>query len=163
LIGVLLNSNYPGSDIQLKDVQGAARILGQQIHVINASSEEDIHAAFTTFAQLRTGALLVGADPFFAGRSKLLVTLAAQHAIPAIYELREFAMAGGLMSYGSSLPDALRVVGVYVGRILKGEKPGDLPVQQPTKFDLVINLKTANETRRYCVSLGHKTNRFRPA
>jgi putative ABC transport system substrate-binding protein len=143
LIGVLLNPSYPGSDIQLKDVQGAAHTLGQQIHVINASSEEDIHAAFMTFAQLHVGALQVGADPFFAGRHKLLVMLAAQHAIPAIYELREYAMVGGLMSYGSNLPEALRLVGIYVGRILKGEKPGDLPIQQPTKFDFVINLKTA--------------------
>jgi putative tryptophan/tyrosine transport system substrate-binding protein len=143
LIGVLLNPKYPGSDIQLNDVQGAARTLGQQIHVLNASSEDEIRAAFTTFAQMHVGALSVGADPFFAGRHKLLASLAAQYAIPAIYELREYAVGGGLMSYGTSLPDALRLVGVYVGRILKGEKAGDLPVQQPTKFDFVMNLKTA--------------------
>jgi putative ABC transport system substrate-binding protein len=119
------------------------RQLGRLAARAQQTSDGDIHAAFTTFGQLRAGALLVCADPFFAGRHELLVTLAAQNAIPAIYELREFTMSGGLMSYGSNLPDALRVVGVYVGRILKGEKPGDLPGQQPTKFDLVINLKTA--------------------
>jgi putative ABC transport system substrate-binding protein len=143
LMAVLLNPNYPGSGLQLKYIQETACTLGQQIHVVNASSEADIHAAFTEFGRLHPGALLVGADPFFAGRHEQLVTLAAHYAIPAIYELREYAKAGGLMSYGSDLAAALGVVGVYAGRILKGEKPGDLPIQQPTKFELVINLKTA--------------------
>jgi putative ABC transport system substrate-binding protein len=143
LIAVLLNPNLSGSDIQLKDVQEAARTLGQQIHVVNASSEGDIHAAFTAFGRLRAGALLVGADPFFAGRREQLVTLAAHYAIPAIYELREYALAGGLMSYGTSLTEALRQVGIYTARILKGEKPADLPVMQSTKFEFIINLKTA--------------------
>ena len=143
LIAVLLNPNNPSFDAQMTDIEEAARTLGRQIHVVNASSEQDIHVAFTTFVQLRAGALLVGADPFFNARREQLVTLAAHYAIPAIYELREYAVAGGLMSYGTSLADVYRKVGAYAGRILKGEKPADLPIVQPTKFELVINLKTA--------------------
>jgi putative ABC transport system substrate-binding protein len=143
LIAVLLNPNNPSFDAQMTDIEEAARTLGRQIHVVNASSEQDIHVAFTTFVQLRAGALLVGADPFFNARREQLVTLAAHYAIPAIYELREYAVAGGLMSYGTSLADVYRQVGAYAGRILKGEKPSDLPVMQPTKFEFVINLKTA--------------------
>jgi putative ABC transport system substrate-binding protein len=143
LMGVLLNPNNAPYEFQLKDLQEAARSIGQQIHVLHASSEQDIHAAFKTFVQLRVQSLLVGADPFFNGRREQLVTLAAHYAIPAIYELREYAMAGGLMSYGTNLPDTYRQIGIYTARILKGERPADLPVLQPTKFELVINLKTA--------------------
>src|SRR5262249_45665161 len=123
LTGVLLNPNNTPYEFQLKDVQEAARSIGQQIHVLHASSEQDIHAAFKTFVQMRVQALLVGADPFFNGRREQLVTLAAHHAIPAIYELREYAMAGGLMSYGTNLPDIYRQIGIYTARILKGERP----------------------------------------
>jgi putative tryptophan/tyrosine transport system substrate-binding protein len=143
LIGILLNPSFPTADIQRRGIEAAARTIGRQIHIVRASSEQDIHAAFTTLAQLRAGALLVGADPFFTSRREQVVTLASQYAIPAIYELREFAVAGGLMSYGVRLTDTYRQLGVYAGRILKGEKPADLPVVQPTKFELVINAQTA--------------------
>jgi putative tryptophan/tyrosine transport system substrate-binding protein len=143
LMGVLLNPNNTPYEFQLKDVQEAARSIDHPIHVLHASSEQDIHAAFKTFVQMRVQALLVGADPFFNGRRDQLVTLAAHYAIPAIYELREYAMAGGLMSYGTNLSDIYRQIGIYTARILKGERPADLPVLQPTKFELVINLRTA--------------------
>jgi putative tryptophan/tyrosine transport system substrate-binding protein len=143
LMGVLLNPNYAPSEFQVKDVQEAARSIGQQIHVLHASSEQAIHAAFTTFVRMRVQALLVCADPFFNGRREQLVTLAAHYAIPTIYELREYAMAGGLMSYGTSLPDTYLQIGIYTARVLKGERPADLPVVQPTRFEFVINLKTA--------------------
>jgi putative ABC transport system substrate-binding protein len=110
---------------------------------MNASNDLDIDTAFVTLAQRKVGALLVGADPFFNNRRDLIISLAAQHAIPAIYPLRDFANSGGLISYGTSLTDAYRQVGIYAGRILKGEKPGELPVVQPTKFEFVINLATA--------------------
>jgi putative tryptophan/tyrosine transport system substrate-binding protein len=145
LMGVLLNPNGATFEFQLKDVQEAARSIGQQIHVLHASNERDIHAAFRSFDHMRVQALLVGGDPFFNGRREQLVTLAAHYAIPAIYELREYVTAGGLMSYGTNLPDAYRQIGIYTARVLKGEKPADLPVVQPTKFEFVINLKTANE------------------
>jgi putative ABC transport system substrate-binding protein len=143
LTGVLLNPNNAPFEFQLKDVQEAARSIGQQIHVLHASNEQDIHAAFKAFVRMQVQALLVGGDPFFNGRREQLVTLAAHYAIPAIYELREYATAGGLMSYGTNLPDTYRQIGIYTARILKGEKPADLPVVQPTKFEFVINLKTA--------------------
>ena len=143
LIGVLLNPTRLPAERQLKDVQEAARAIGQQIHIVHASSERDLATAFMTLAQLRAGALLVGADPFFNSRRDVIVELAARHAIPAIYEQREFVVAGGLMSYGTSLPDGYRQVGIYTGRILKGEKPADLPVFQSSRFEFVINLKTA--------------------
>jgi putative ABC transport system substrate-binding protein len=145
LMGVLLNPNNALFEFQLKDVREAARSIGQQIHILHASSERDVHTAFRSFGHIRVQALLVGADPFFNGRREQLVTLAAHYAIPAIYELREYVAAGGLMSYGTNLPDAYRQIGIYTARILKGEKPADLPVVQPTKFEFVINLKTANE------------------
>ena len=124
-------------------MQAAGRTLQQRIEVVNASNEIEIDAAFAALAQSKIGAVLVGADPFFNNRRDLIVSLAARYAIPAIYPLRDFADSGGLVSYGTSLTDAYRQVAIYTGRILKGEKPGELPVVQPTKFELVINLKTA--------------------
>jgi putative tryptophan/tyrosine transport system substrate-binding protein len=143
LITVLLNPVAATFDGQLNDVQAAARSVGQQLRILRASNDAEIDAAFATAAELRVEALLVAADPFFLSRRERLVGLASRYAIPAIYELREYAAAGGLMSYGVSLAEAYRLVGVYTGRILKGEKPADLPVQQLTKFEFVINLKTA--------------------
>jgi putative ABC transport system substrate-binding protein len=143
LIAVLLNPGNPSFADQLKDVQAAATTIGQQIRVLNAGSEADIHTAFRTLEQLRASALLVGADAFFSARREQIVTLANHYAVPAIYQQREFAVAGGLISYGTSLPEVYRLVGVYVGRILRGEKASELPVMQSTKFELVINMKTA--------------------
>ena len=140
LIGVLLNPKNPNFETQLRDVQSAA--IGQ-VELLNASSRNEIEAAFTTLVSRRAGAISVGSDPFFFAQINQLVELAARHSIPAIYEWREFVAAGGLLSYGVSLAGAYREAGIYVGRILKGEKPADLPVLQPTKFELVINLKTA--------------------
>ena len=128
---------------QMTELQDAASPLGLQLIFLNASSASEIDAAFTTLVQQRAGALLITDTPFFNGRREQLVSLAARYAVPTIYTFRQFAAAGGLISYASSLTDAIRRAGVYVGRILKGEKPADLPVQQPTKFELVINLKTA--------------------
>jgi putative ABC transport system substrate-binding protein len=147
-IAVLLNPSYLGFDVQLKDLQEAARAVGQQIGVFNASSEADIHDAFRAVARLPAAALLVGADPFFNGRREQLVTLAAHYSIPAMYELREYVLAGGLMSYGTNLADAYRQVGNYAARVLKGDKPADLPVVQSSKFELVVNLKTAKALRQ---------------
>ena len=143
LTAVLLNPNRPDHADQTRQVQDAAAVTGQQIHIVLASDESAIDAAFATAVQLRAGAMLVGADPFFNSQRDKIIALAAGHSIPAIYEQREFARAGGLISYGTSFSDAYRQVGVYAGRILKGEKPLDLPVMQSTKFELVINLKTA--------------------
>jgi ABC-type uncharacterized transport system substrate-binding protein len=143
VIGVLLNPALPTFGDQVNDVQEAARAVGQQLHILRASNDEEIEAAFATAAEQRAGALLVAADPFMFSRHERLVALAARYAIPAIYEVREYATAGGLMSYGVSLADAYRQVGIYTGRILKGEKPSDLPVQQPTKFELIVNVKAA--------------------
>jgi putative tryptophan/tyrosine transport system substrate-binding protein len=143
VIGVLVNPRNPNAETVSKNLQAAARTLGLQIHVVNAATEGEFGAAFATLVQQRAGALVVAADPFFNAQRQELVVLAARHAIPAIYEWREFAAAGGLMSYGTIISDAYRQVGVYAGRILKGEKPANLPVMQPTKFEFVINLKTA--------------------
>jgi ABC-type uncharacterized transport system substrate-binding protein len=142
-IAVLINLENPPSDEQAKDVQAAAARIGRQMFILNASSQRDIDSAFRTLVERRAAGLLVTGDAFFNNRREQLVALAAYHAIPAIYEWREFAFAGGLMTYGSSITDAYRQAGIYVGRILKGEKPSDLPVVQPTKFEFVINLKTA--------------------
>jgi putative tryptophan/tyrosine transport system substrate-binding protein len=125
------------------DLQAAARKLGLQVHVLHASAERDFDAVFATLAHLRPGGLVIGSDPFFNSQSERLAALALHHAVPAVYQYREFAAAGGLMSYGGSLTDMYRQVGGHTGRILKGEKPADLPVQQTTKVELVINLKTA--------------------
>src|SRR5262245_17243221 len=139
----LVNPTYPPTQTNIRDVAAAARVMGVQIIVIEASTESEINAAFATAIQKRAGALLVGADPFFNGQRDQIVNLTARHAIPAIFEQREFAVAGGLMSYGTSIADAYRQMGIYTGRILKGEKPADLPVVQSAKFQLTINLKTA--------------------
>jgi ABC-type uncharacterized transport system substrate-binding protein len=143
LIGVLFNPAMPTFADQLNEIQGAARALAQPIHVLQVSNEGEIDAAFASAAQLRAAALLVTADPFMFSRLDRLVALATRYSIPVFYFAREFAAAGGLISYGISLAEAYRMVGVYTGRILKGEKPADLPVQQLTKFEMVINLKTA--------------------
>jgi ABC-type uncharacterized transport system substrate-binding protein len=142
-VAVLVNPNNVETETVVKDAQKAAAALGLKIHILLAGTERDFETAFATLLERRAAALLVGNDPYFSGRRERLVALAARHAVPAIYEQDVFAAAGGLISYGPSLADAYRQAGVYTGRILKGEKPADLPIVQPTKFDLVINLKTA--------------------
>jgi ABC-type uncharacterized transport system substrate-binding protein len=125
-------------------VRDAARSLGLQLHVLNASTEREINTAFGTLVELRAGALVVSVDPFLSNQRAQIVALAARHAVPAIYGLREFATSGGLMSYGNDLADAYRQSGIYAGKILKGAKPADLPVQQVVRVEFIINLKTAN-------------------
>jgi putative ABC transport system substrate-binding protein len=142
-IAVLLNPNNANADNQSSELKEAAHTLGLQLKIFNASSEGDFTAAFASLVQMGAGALAVAADPFFFSQHRQLVALAARHSIPAIYEWRDFAEVGGLVSYGTNLSDANRHAGIYTGRILKGEKPADLPVMQPTKFELIINLKTA--------------------
>jgi putative ABC transport system substrate-binding protein len=143
LIALLVNPANPVlADTLSRDLQTAARAMRQQILVVSASTESDVDAAFATLVEQKVGALVVGNDPFFNARPNQLVALAARHAVPAIYPYREFAAAGGLMSYGSNLADTYRLVGVYTGRILNGEKPANLPIQQ-TKVEFVINLRTA--------------------
>jgi ABC-type uncharacterized transport system substrate-binding protein len=139
----LVNPNNPNSNIEMTAAQTAANSLGRQIVVLNASSESELDFAFANMVQQRIGALLGASDPFFYNRREHIVSLAARHRIPAIYYLRDFARAGGLMTYGNSLTELYRLVGVYTGRILKGEKPTDLPVAQSTKFEFVINLQAA--------------------
>jgi putative ABC transport system substrate-binding protein len=141
---VLLNPTDPNNEAVLREVQEAARAIGQLIHVVNASNERDFDAAFAEIMQHQASALFVIADPLYTSRRARLVALAAQDAIPASYAFRDFPLAGGLMSYGADLLDVHRQAGVYTGRILKGAKPAELPVLQPTKFNLVINRKTAN-------------------
>lgn len=143
LIAVLTNPTNQAANLDRRDVEDAARAISQQIVVLEAGSESDFEPAFATIVKEKAGALLVMADPFFNNRRQQLVALAAQYAIPAIYEWREFAEIGGLMSYGSSLTEALRQTGLYAGQILKGTTPGELPVQQAVKIELIINLKTA--------------------
>jgi putative tryptophan/tyrosine transport system substrate-binding protein len=144
LIALLVNPTNPTSaETQSRDMQAAARILGVQLHVLHASTDRDFDTVLATLAQLRAGALVIGADAFFLARNEQLAALAFRHAVPVIFFDRAFAAAGGLMSYGGSTPDAYRLAGVYTGRILRGEKPSDLPVQQSTKVELVINLTTA--------------------
>jgi ABC-type uncharacterized transport system substrate-binding protein len=142
-IALLVNRTSPNTEPQVKDLQAAARKLGLQLHVLHASIDRDFDTVFATLAQLRPGALVIGPDGFFNSRSKLLAALTLRHAVPAMYEDRAFAVAGGLMSYGGSTPDMYRIAGAYTGRILKGEKPADLPVQQGTKAELIINMRTA--------------------
>jgi putative ABC transport system substrate-binding protein len=143
LVGLLVNQNTSQGQGQIRDVQQAARDLGLGLVVLNGGSDEDLEAASASLTQQRVTALMVGADPFFDTRRDRLIALVAQHRLPSIYQFRDYALAGGLMSYGASITDLYRQVGVYVGRILKGEKPADLPVMLPTKFEFVINLKTA--------------------
>ena len=142
-IAVLLNPTNANFQTQLRGVQDAARDLGQQVSILSANTEREIDVAFATVAQSGARALLVGSDPFFSSERDQVIALAARHAIPVIYQGREFATAGGLASYGPSLADAYRQAGIYASRILKGEKPADLPIVQPTKFEFVLNLKTA--------------------
>jgi ABC-type uncharacterized transport system substrate-binding protein len=140
VMGLLVN---PPADRALADVSDAARIKGVQLHILRASTESEIETAFAALAQLQAGALDVAVDPFFNSRGQQLAALAAHHAVPAIYQWRETVAAGGLISYGPSQTDVFRRIGAYVGRVLNGEKPADLPIQQPTRFELVINLNTA--------------------
>ena len=143
VIGFLVNPNNPRADVDTADMQAAARALGKLLLILKADGEHDFDAVFTNLAQQRVDALVVHTEPFFLSRRDHLVELAARYSIPTIYGLREFAAAGGLISYGTNLSDSYRQVGIYTGKILKGEKPADLPVMQPTKFEFVINLKAA--------------------
>lgn len=143
VITVLANPNSPESESQLNDVQLAARSLGQQIHLVNVASDRDFDDAFVKLSQQRSGAFLVTTDPFFYSRRYRIVALAIRHAIPTIYDRREFATAGGLITYGANFLDAYRQIGTYAGRVLKGASPAELAVMQPTHFELVINLATA--------------------
>jgi putative tryptophan/tyrosine transport system substrate-binding protein len=127
----------------MKELQVAARTLGLELHVLNASTERDFDALFAKLIQLRASGLVIGNDPFFTSRMEQLGALTVQHAVPAVYAWREFAVAGGLLSYGSDVTDAYRLAGLYTGRVLKGDKPAELPVQQVTKVEMIINLKTA--------------------
>jgi len=144
-VGFFVNPLDPRTESQTKDTEEAARALGLKIHVLDASTEAEISSAFATIAELRPGALLVGTGELFRRRPELIPSLAAKQGIPAIYQYREYAVAGGLISYGTSITDAYRLAGVYAGRVLKGEKPADLPALRPTKFELVINLETARK------------------
>ncbi|MGC1971835.1 MAG: ABC transporter substrate-binding protein, partial [Pseudolabrys sp.] len=143
IIALLVNPTSAAAETITKDAQAAAHALGLQLHVLHASSDRDFDTVFATAAQLRAGALVISPDVFFTSRSQQLAKLTVDHAVPAIYEFREFAAAGGLMSYGSNETEYYRLFGTYTGRILKGEKPADLPVVQSTKVEMILNLKTA--------------------
>ena len=144
VMALLVNPANPTlAETATKELQAAARTLGLELHVLNASTERDFDGVFAKLIQLRAGGLVIGPDPFFTSQSEQLAALAVRHAVPAVYEVREFAVAGGLLSYGADITDAYRLAGIYTGRILKGDKPADLPVQQATKVELIINLKTA--------------------
>ena len=142
-IAMLVNPTSPYVEAETADVKASARVLGRQLRVLNAGTAQEIDAAFATLVQQRAGGLLVSGDPFFDSERDRLVALAARHSVPAIYQWREFATIGGLISYGTSILDAYRQAGVYVGKILKGATPADMPVLQPTRFETVVNLKTA--------------------
>jgi putative ABC transport system substrate-binding protein len=143
VIGMLVNPKIPASKDHIREQQAAANTLGLRLQIVAASSERDFAAAFASLAANRADALYIDGDSLFTGLRAQLAALATQHAMPTMYDVREFAQAGGLMSYGASVTDAYRQAGIYAGRILKGEKPADLPVVQSTKFEFVINLKTA--------------------
>jgi putative ABC transport system substrate-binding protein len=143
LIGGLVNPNFPPATRQVHELESAARTLGKRLYVSRASNDAELSRAFTLFLEQRVGALLIAADPYFDTRRDQMVAFAAQNRLPAMYQFREYAVAGGLISYGPSITDMYRQGGIYAGRILKGAKPADLPVVQPTKFEFVINLKAA--------------------
>src|SRR5215210_2397264 len=143
IMAFLVNPTSPSADTQLRDLQALARTTGRQLRVLHASTERDLDTVFATLVQLRAGGLVIGPDAFFNSRSEHLAALTVRHAVPAIFQFRAFAVAGGLVSYGGSLAELNRQSGVYTGRILRGEKPADLPVQQSTKVELIINLRTA--------------------
>jgi putative tryptophan/tyrosine transport system substrate-binding protein len=142
-VALLVNPTNPSAGALSRDAHAAAHSLGLQLHVLEASGESDFERAFTILARMPACGLVIGPDPFFVGRSAQLAALALRYAVPTVFEFRQFVAAGGLMSYGGSLTDAYRLAGVYVGRVLKGEKPADLPVHQSTKVELMINLKSA--------------------
>ena len=142
VLAMIVNPKNPNTEFDVRQMQSAARPMGLEILILNASSERELDAAFARLVEQRAGAVIVNADPYFNTRRDQLVALAAQNAVPAIYELREFVVGGGLISYGTDIAEAYRHAGIYAGRILKGDKPADLPVQQSTKFELVINMKT---------------------
>jgi putative tryptophan/tyrosine transport system substrate-binding protein len=143
MIGALVNPSYPDHEVQMRELQEAGAAIGQKINVVQAGTPHDIDRAFASLVQQGAGALIVANDPFFVSRRDQIVALAARHTMPAMYFSREFTATGGLLSYGASLIDATRQGGIYTGKVLKGARPADLPVLQPTKFDFVINLKTA--------------------
>jgi ABC-type uncharacterized transport system substrate-binding protein len=143
VVAALVNPGNPATEVVLPDVQASARAGGQQLIVLNASTESEIDTAFSTLVERKAAGLTIVADPFFVSRRDQLVALAARHRVPTVYAGREYVLAGGLISYMTVMEDAFREAGVYVGRILKGARPADLPVRSPTKFELVINLKTA--------------------
>ena len=144
VIALLVNPTDPGlAEPTTKEAHASAHILGLELHVLNASTERDFDAVFAKLIELRAGGLVIGPDVFFVNRSEQLAALSLRHAMPTIFQFREFAAAGGLLSYGSDIADSYRLAGNYIGRILKGDKPADLPVQQATKIELFINLKTA--------------------
>jgi putative tryptophan/tyrosine transport system substrate-binding protein len=147
VFALLANPTNPNSETISRDLVTAARSIGLQLHVLHATAERELDSAFQSLAELRAGALMIATDPFFLDRRARLVALTASHGIPAIYGRREYTALGGLMSYGTSLADVYRRIGIYVGRILTGTKPADLPVMQPTKFEFVVNLKTAKALR----------------
>jgi putative ABC transport system substrate-binding protein len=159
-VGLLINPDNRSTETQIHDVQTAGSAMGRDIEIFQARNDQGLEAIFFGFTQSRLKALLVGADPFFNSRRRQhIVDLAREHRIPAIYEWREFADAGGLVSYGSSVTENYRQLGVYAGKILSGAKPADLPVMQPTKFELVINLKTAKELRPHCAAIDPRPSR----